>query len=124
MIWENTKLLLRFYYRPLSAMSGVIDGGHWLYAAVAVGALSILLQFTVTSPVYNAYQSVYLPVEKTQGKTLNPGAVAESPSKADAEGYEAGTSSMLTTCFATTSGTSVSLCDSDRTFVVRWKQPR
>ena len=92
MIWENTKLLLRFYYRPLSAMSGVIDGGHWLYAAVAVAALSILLQFTVTSPVYNAYEAVYLPVEKMQGQIVNPGVAAASPAKADAEGYDSGTS--------------------------------
>ena len=92
MIWENTKLLLRFYYRPLAAMSGVIDGGHWLYAAVAVGALSILLQFTVTSPVYNAYEAVYTPVEKTQGQTVNPRAADQSAANADAEGYEAETS--------------------------------
>jgi hypothetical protein len=43
MIWENTKLLFRLYYRPVSAMSGIIDEGHWLYAAIRVAALSLLL---------------------------------------------------------------------------------
>ena len=89
MIWENTKLLLRFYYRPLSAMSGVIDGGNWLYAAVVVAALSILLQFTVTSPVYDAYEAVYSPIVKTQEQTVNHGSAAESGARANAEEDEA-----------------------------------
>jgi hypothetical protein len=64
MIWENTKLLLRLYYRPVSAMSTIIDQGHWLYAAVVVAGLSVLMQFALTSPVYWNYESVYRQVEQ------------------------------------------------------------
>jgi hypothetical protein len=66
MIWENTKLLLRLYYRPISAMSAIIDDGHWLYAAVVVAALSLLMQFALTSPVYSAYEAVPRQVEKPE----------------------------------------------------------
>jgi tetratricopeptide (TPR) repeat protein len=58
-IWQNTKLLLRLYLRPLSATSAIIDEGSWLYAAVAVGVLSLLLQLTVLSYVYAGYEAVY-----------------------------------------------------------------
>jgi hypothetical protein len=39
MFWTNTKLLFRLYYRPVWAMSGIIDEGHWLYAAISVVAI-------------------------------------------------------------------------------------
>jgi hypothetical protein len=55
MIWENTKFLLKLYYRPLAAMSNIIDEGNWLYGAVAVTAISVLLQFAVTSRLHESY---------------------------------------------------------------------
>jgi tetratricopeptide (TPR) repeat protein len=55
MIWENTKFLLRLYYRPLAAMSNIIDEGHWLYGAIAVAAISVLFQFAVTSRLQESY---------------------------------------------------------------------
>jgi tetratricopeptide (TPR) repeat protein len=55
MIWENTKLLLKLYYRPLAAMSNIIDEGNWLYGAVLVVAISLLFQFAVTSRLYRSY---------------------------------------------------------------------
>ena len=58
MIWENTKLLLRLYYRPVSAMSTIIDNEHWLYPAVVVAVLSVLMQFALTSHVYAGYEAV------------------------------------------------------------------
>jgi tetratricopeptide (TPR) repeat protein len=58
MIWENTKLLLKLYYRPLAAMSNIIDEGNWLYGAVMVAAISLLLQFAVTSRLYESYGGV------------------------------------------------------------------
>ena len=64
MIWENTKLLLRLYYRPVSAMSGIIDEGHWLYAAVVVLVLSLLMQAAITSQLYAGYEAVYRELEK------------------------------------------------------------
>ena len=59
MIWQNTKLLLRLYLQPLSATSTIIDEGSWLYAAVVVGVLSLLLQVTVLSYLYAGYEAVY-----------------------------------------------------------------
>jgi len=59
MIWENTKLLLGLLYRPVSSMGRIVDEGHWLYAAVAVAALSMIFHAKVTSLVYNNYEAVY-----------------------------------------------------------------
>ncbi|MBA3768104.1 MAG: hypothetical protein H0W99_14205, partial [Acidobacteria bacterium] len=66
MIWENTKILLRLYYRPLSAMSSIIDEGSWLYAAVLVAAISMLLQFALTTRIYQSYEAVVVPAEQQQ----------------------------------------------------------
>ena len=70
MIWENTKLLLRLYYRPVSAMSSIIDNGHWLYAAIVVAVLSVLMQFALTSHVYAGYEAVYRQVEKPKAEQV------------------------------------------------------
>lgn len=59
MIWENTKLLLGLLYRPVSSMGRIVDEGHWLYAAVAVAALSMIFHATVTSVIYNNVEAVY-----------------------------------------------------------------
>ena len=59
MIWQNIKLLFRLYLRPLSATSAIIDEGSWLFAAVVVGVLSLLLQVTVLSHLYAGYEAVY-----------------------------------------------------------------
>ena len=59
MIWENTKLLLGLLYRPVASMGRIVDEGHWLYAAVAVAALSMAFHATVTSVIYNNYEAVY-----------------------------------------------------------------
>jgi tetratricopeptide (TPR) repeat protein len=66
MIWENTKILLRLYYRPLSAMSRIMDEGSWLYGAVLVAAVSMLLQFSLTTHIYNGYESVIVPTTEQQ----------------------------------------------------------
>src|SRR5689334_21372647 len=59
MIWENTKLLLGLLYRHVSSMGRLVDEGHWLYAAVAVAALSMIFHATVTSVIYNNVEAVY-----------------------------------------------------------------
>src|ERR1044072_4068661 len=59
MIWENTKLLLGLLYRPVSSMGRIVDEGHWLYAVVAVAALSMGFHATVTSVIYNNVEAVY-----------------------------------------------------------------
>jgi hypothetical protein len=72
MIWENTKLLLRLYYRPVAAMSAIIDQGHWLYATIVVAALSVLMQFALTSHVYSSYEAVQRQVEEPNVEEFEP----------------------------------------------------
>jgi Tfp pilus assembly protein PilF len=57
---------LRLYFRPLSAISSIIDEGSWLFALVLVGVLSLLLQVTVFSHVYGAYEAVYRHLEPAE----------------------------------------------------------
>ena len=77
MIWNNTKLLLRLYFRPVSAMSGLIDEGHWIYAIIVVALLSVVFEFAVTTPIYSSYEAVYreLPAENGEEVTPEPTAV-------------------------------------------------
>ncbi len=51
---ENTRLLIRLYYRPLAAMSGIMDEGGLLYAAIAAAVVSFLLQFALMAPLYRS----------------------------------------------------------------------
>jgi len=51
MILDETKLLLRLCHRPLEAMSGVLDHGSWIYGAIAVVAISLVLQFAIGAQV-------------------------------------------------------------------------
>ena len=76
MIWENTKLLLQLLYRPVSAMSRIVDEGHWLYAAIAVVILSMAYQSSVTSHIYSAYEAVYREVEQSQRR--NPAIINQT----------------------------------------------
>jgi tetratricopeptide (TPR) repeat protein len=52
---ENVKLLLALFYRPLSAMSDIIDNGSWFFAAVLVFLVSIAFFATVNSKLETAY---------------------------------------------------------------------
>jgi len=58
MVWNNTKLLLRLYYRPISATSDIIDEASWIYAAVVVLAVSFVLGATVFTHIYSGYEAV------------------------------------------------------------------
>jgi tetratricopeptide (TPR) repeat protein len=80
MIWNNTKLLLRLYYRPVSAMSGLIDEGNWIYALILVAGLSVLFEAAVTTPIYTTYEAVYreLPKSPDDDKADRP---APNPSR-------------------------------------------
>jgi hypothetical protein len=66
MIWENTKLLLGLLYRPVASMGRIVDEGHWLYAAVVVAALSMILHATVTSVIYNNYEHVFREIPQSE----------------------------------------------------------
>ncbi|MGP8244298.1 MAG: tetratricopeptide repeat protein [Bryobacteraceae bacterium] len=51
MVFENTKLLLRLLWQPAAAMSGILDRGSLLFASLAVLAVSLLFEVTVSPPV-------------------------------------------------------------------------
>src|SRR4030095_14202394 len=88
MFWINTKLLLRLYYRPVSAMSAIIDEGHWLYAAISVVAISLLLQAAITSLIYSSYEAIYRPLPETaQQQTAAQQQAAPQPQRPVPPGY-------------------------------------
>src|SRR5215813_1321123 len=64
MLVENIKLLFKLYYRPVSAMSDIIDRGNWLFGIVLVTATAFLFAFTVTSRIYETYESAPVPQEE------------------------------------------------------------
>src|SRR5262249_368263 len=68
MILENTRLLFRLYYKPVSAMSGIIDEGNWLYGVVSVLVISILLQFAFTRLAYANYDALRQSAQSVTGQ--------------------------------------------------------
>ena len=66
MIVENFKLLLRLFWQPALAMSGILDRGSLLFATFAVLAASLLLQFSVRFPAPQA------PAAVTQSAQADP----------------------------------------------------
>jgi tetratricopeptide (TPR) repeat protein len=53
---ENIKLLFALFFRPLSAMSDIMDKGSWFFAAVAVLLVSIAFFLTVNDKLQAAYR--------------------------------------------------------------------
>ena len=70
MLRENIKLLFKLYYRPLEAMSEIIDRGNWLFSAAAVLLVSLLMQFGVASGIFRTYQAA--PHSQHRLQTTNP----------------------------------------------------
>lgn len=52
---ENIKLLLQLWFRPVSAISEIMDKGSWLIAAVFVLLVSIPFYFTINAKIQTAY---------------------------------------------------------------------
>jgi tetratricopeptide (TPR) repeat protein len=72
MLAENIKLLFKLYYRPVSAMSDIIDRGSWIFGAVLVTATAFLLVFTVTNRIYITYESAPAPPKERQAAPERP----------------------------------------------------
>ena len=53
---DNLKLLFQMYFRPVSAMSELLDSGNWLVAAMIVLLVSILFFSTVNSKLDETYR--------------------------------------------------------------------
>jgi tetratricopeptide (TPR) repeat protein len=92
MIWENTKILLKLYYRPLAAMSRMIDEGNWLYGAAAVALIAFVFQLAVLAPISAAFVPVPPPTVPHQWMLGSPsaahGADHAAPEMTDAEAAE------------------------------------
>jgi hypothetical protein len=80
MLAENIKLLFKLYYRPVSAMSDIIDKGDWIFGAALVTVTAFLLAFTVTSRIYKTYESVSIPPEDRLAAMKPPPPQEISPS--------------------------------------------
>ena len=52
---ENLKLLFQLFTRPVEAMSGIMDKGNWMFAALATLVISIVFFATVNQKLYDAY---------------------------------------------------------------------
>ena len=52
---ENLKLLFQLYVRPVEAMSGIMDKGNWMFAAMATLVISIVFFATVNEKLHTAY---------------------------------------------------------------------
>ena len=69
---ENLKLLFQMYFRPVSAMSELMDKGSWLMSAVFVFAISIGFYWTVNAKLQAVYAvpqfnfSAYRQFEETE----------------------------------------------------------
>ena len=50
---ENARLFLKLYYKPLSAMSGILDRGNWFLGAALAVAIAALLQVAYLSRTYD-----------------------------------------------------------------------
>jgi Tfp pilus assembly protein PilF len=82
MVWNNTKLLARLYYRPISATSDIIDEASWIYAAVLVLAISFVLNAVVFSHIYSTYEAIVRQVDKSelaQNQSLRQSEIKAAP---------------------------------------------
>jgi Tfp pilus assembly protein PilF len=53
---DSLMLVLRLYFRPGSAMSGIMDRGSWMFAAVAVLVISIAFFGTINNKLESTYR--------------------------------------------------------------------
>ena len=73
---ENARLLLRLFWQPAGAMSGILDQGSLLFASIAVLAVSLLLQRAVDPLI----PRVPVPAVRPDASPVQPGAEDEGSS--------------------------------------------
>ncbi|MEP6923616.1 MAG: tetratricopeptide repeat protein [Pyrinomonadaceae bacterium] len=54
-LFDNFKFLVQLYLKPHRAMSNIIDRGSWLFGVFAVVAVSFAFQYSVNSPLHQAF---------------------------------------------------------------------
>ena len=69
---NSLKLLFTLFYRPVSAMSQIIDRGSWFFAAAAVLLVSAAFFFTVSTKLEKAYAAPDFAKFYQANKELSP----------------------------------------------------
>ena len=57
MILDNLKFLFKLCVRPVAALGDILDRGNWLFSALAVVVVSVLLEFGFVGSLYQGYQA-------------------------------------------------------------------
>ena len=58
MIAENIRLFLQLFYRPISAMSQLMDRGNWFFGGGLATVIAVLFTLSVSNRIYEGYEAV------------------------------------------------------------------
>lgn len=58
MMLQNLKFFFELYYRPLNALSSILDKGSLLFGAIAATIVALLFQFNIATVIYHSYEIV------------------------------------------------------------------
>ena len=58
MIAENIKLFFQLFYRPISAMSQLMDRGNWFFGGGLATVIAVLFTLSVSNRIYESYEAV------------------------------------------------------------------
>ncbi len=58
MIAENIRLFFQLFYRPISAMSQLMDRGNWFFGGGLATVIAVLFTLSISNRIYENYESV------------------------------------------------------------------
>ena len=58
MIAENIRLFFQLFYRPISAMSQLMDRGNWFFGGGLATVIAVLFALTISNRIYDNYEAV------------------------------------------------------------------
>jgi hypothetical protein len=58
MIAENIRLFLQLFYRPISAMSQLMDRGNWFFGGALATVIAVLFTLSISNRIYENYEAV------------------------------------------------------------------
>jgi tetratricopeptide (TPR) repeat protein len=101
MLLDNIRLLLKLYYRPLAAMSGIIDEGKWFFGLAVAILVSMLFQFAVARDAYREYEAARVEAPSAEYDRAGEYGEGEDPAF---EGEPAGRAARWSRSFSPLSG--------------------